>query len=60
MPDIVTVGKAMGNGFPVSAVICNQKVADAFKAHGIELFSTYGGNPLATTAVSVVMDVIER
>jgi acetylornithine/succinyldiaminopimelate/putrescine aminotransferase len=49
----------MGNGFPVSAVICTKEVAESFKKRGIEYFSTYGGNPLAVTAASAVLDVIE-
>jgi ethanolamine-phosphate phospho-lyase len=49
----------MGNGFPVAAVICSQEIADSFGKRDIEFFSTYGGNPLAVTASSAVMDVIE-
>lgn len=58
-PDIVTMGKAMGNGFPVSAVVCTEEVGEKFFARGIEYFATYGGNPLAVTAAEAVMDVIE-
>lgn len=54
----MTVGKAMGNGFPVAAVICTQEIADSYKNRNIEFFSTYGGNPLAVTATSAVLDVI--
>ncbi|CAM6002351.1 unnamed protein product [Sphagnum balticum] len=49
-PDIVTCGKAMGNGFPVAAVICTKAVAESFKARDMEFFSTFGGNPMAVTA----------
>lgn len=59
VPDILSVGKAMGNGFPVAAVICTQEVADSFKNRNMEFFSTFGGNPLAVTAISAVLDVIE-
>jgi ethanolamine-phosphate phospho-lyase len=59
VPDIITVGKAMGNGFPVAAVICTKEIADSYKAKDMEFFSTYGGNPLAATATSAVLDVIE-
>lgn len=59
VPDIITVGKAMGNGFPVAAVICTKEIAESYKKEGMEFFSTYGGNPLAVTASSAVLDVIE-
>ncbi|WP_018921524.1 acetylornithine transaminase [Salsuginibacillus kocurii] len=54
-PDIVTVAKGLGNGFPVGAVIGKQKLKDAFSAgsHG----STFGGNPLAMAAASATLDV---
>lgn len=58
IPDIVTVGKAIGNGFPVSAVITTKEIDDAFHERGIEYFNTFGGNPLACTAASFVMDQI--
>ena len=59
VPDILTVGKAMGNGFPVAAVICTKEIAESYKNRDMEFFSTYGGNPLAVTATSAVLDVIE-
>ena len=59
VPDILTVGKAMGNGFPVSAVICTKQIAESYGKRGIEFFSTFGGNPLAVTATSCVLDVIK-
>jgi len=49
----------MGNGFPVAAVICTQEIADTIKSKDMEFFSTYGGNPMAMTATSAVLDVIE-
>ena len=48
----------MGNGFPVAAVICTKEIAESYKKRNIEFFSTYGGNPLAVTATSAVLDVI--
>ena len=54
----MVIGKAMGNGFPVAAVVCTKQIAQSFKDQGVEFFSTYGGNPLAATAVSAVLDVI--
>lgn len=59
-PDIVTIGKAMGNGFPVAAVVCTKQIAESYKNRNIQYFSTFGGNPLAVTAVSSVLDVIEH
>lgn len=54
----MVIGKAMGNGFPVAAVVCTKKIAESYKEQGIEFFSTYGGNPLAVTAVGAVLDII--
>ena len=60
IPDIVTIGKPMGNGFPVAAVITTPEIARAFADTGIEYFNTYGGNPLATTAALATLDIIEK
>lgn len=57
-PDIVTLGKPMGNGYPVAALITRSELADRFAA-GAELFSTFGGNPPAAVAALTVLDVIE-
>lgn len=59
IPDILVMGKAMGNGFPVSAVVCRKEIAEAFRKHDIEFFSTFGGNPMAATACEAVIDIIE-
>jgi len=59
VPDIVTMGKPMGNGFPVSAVACRRDLAEAF-GNGMEYFNTFGGNPVSCAAVLAVMDVIEK
>lgn len=59
IPDIVTVGKPMGNGHPVAAVITTKAVAESFKKTGIEYFNTFGGNPVSCAIASAVMDVIE-
>ncbi len=60
IPDIVTVGKAMGNGFPVSAVICRKEIAESFYHQGIEYASSYAGNPLSNAAVSAVIDTMHE
>lgn len=59
-PDIVTVGKPMGNGFPVSAVITTREIATAFKGIGTEYFNTFGGNPASCAAALAVLDEIEE
>ena len=41
-PDIVTVGKPMGNGHPVSAVVTTKEIADKFASSGVEYFNTVG------------------
>jgi 4-aminobutyrate aminotransferase-like enzyme/Ser/Thr protein kinase RdoA (MazF antagonist) len=59
IPDIVTLGKPMGNGHPVAAVIARADIVDRF-ARETEWFSTFGGNPVACEAALAVLDVIER
>jgi acetylornithine/N-succinyldiaminopimelate aminotransferase len=53
VPDIVTLAKALGGGFPIGALLAGPKVADAmqFGAHG----TTFGGNPLAAAVARVVL-----
>ena len=57
-PDIVPIAKGIGGGFPIGAVLMNKKVASGMTAgtHG----STFGGNPLAMTVGSSVMDIISN
>jgi 4-aminobutyrate aminotransferase-like enzyme/Ser/Thr protein kinase RdoA (MazF antagonist) len=57
-PDVVTLGKPMGNGYPVAAVIARQELFDRLKAE-TEVFSTFGGNPVAARAALAVLDVTE-
>ncbi len=57
-PDIVTLGKPIGNGHPLAAVITTRKLASAF-ANGMEYFNTYGGNPVSCAVGLAVLDVIE-
>jgi 4-aminobutyrate aminotransferase-like enzyme len=56
-PDIVTMGKPIGNGFPLAAVVTTPRIADAF-ANGMEYFNTYGGNPVACAAGLAVLGVM--
>ena len=57
-PDVVTLGKPMGNGYPVAAVIARQELFDRLKEE-TEVFSTFGGNPVAASSALAVLDVIE-
>jgi len=59
IPDIVTVGKPIGNGHPLAAVITTPEIADAF-ANGMEYFNTFGGNPVSCAIGLAVLDVIEQ
>ncbi|GKY94902.1 hypothetical protein MPSEU_000455100 [Mayamaea pseudoterrestris] len=59
VPDIVTVGKPFGNGMPLAAVITSRAVADRFDALGIELFNTFGGNPVCTAAGLAMLRVMD-
>jgi 4-aminobutyrate aminotransferase-like enzyme len=57
-PDIVTIGKPMGNGHPVAAVITRRELAERFSPEG-EFFSTFGGNPVAMAAALAVLEVMD-
>jgi 4-aminobutyrate aminotransferase-like enzyme/Ser/Thr protein kinase RdoA (MazF antagonist) len=59
VPDMVVMGKPMGNGFPIGAVACTRAVADAFHT-GMEFFSTFGGNPVAVAAGQSVLQVVQE
>jgi 4-aminobutyrate aminotransferase-like enzyme/Ser/Thr protein kinase RdoA (MazF antagonist) len=59
VPDIVTLGKPIGNGHPLAAVITSKEIADAF-ANGMEYFNTFGGNPVSCAIGEAVLDVIEH
>jgi len=59
VPDIVTMGKPIGNGHPLGAVVTTRAIADAF-ANGMEYFNTFGGNPVSAAIGLAVLDVIEE
>ena len=59
VPDIVVLGKPIGNGFPLGAVVTTREIATAFD-NGMEFFSTFGGNPVACAAGLAVLDVLEQ
>jgi 4-aminobutyrate aminotransferase-like enzyme/Ser/Thr protein kinase RdoA (MazF antagonist) len=56
-PDAVTLGKPMGNGHPVAALVTRSELADALMARS-EVFSTFGGNPVSCAAALAVLDVL--
>ena len=58
MPDLVTLGKPMGNGHPMGAVIATRAVAEAF-GKGPEYFNTFGGNPVSCRAALAVLDLLQ-
>uniref|UniRef100_A0A8D9B7U9 Alanine--glyoxylate aminotransferase 2-like n=1 Tax=Cacopsylla melanoneura TaxID=428564 RepID=A0A8D9B7U9_9HEMI len=60
IPDIVTVGKPMGNGHPVAAVITTKEIAKSFQDTGVEYFNTYGGNPVSCAVANTVMEILEK
>jgi 4-aminobutyrate aminotransferase-like enzyme len=59
VPDIVVMGKPIGNGHPIGAVVTTRAIADSF-ANGMEFFSTFGGNPVSCAVGKAVLDVIEE
>lgn len=59
VPDIVTMGKPIGNGFPLGAVVTTPEIAASF-ANGMEYFNTFGGNPVSCAVGLAVLEVIER
>ena len=59
VPDIVTLGKPIGNGHPLAAVITTPEIAESF-ANGMEYFNTFGGNPVSCAIGMAVLDVIEE
>jgi 4-aminobutyrate aminotransferase-like enzyme len=59
VPDIVTMGKPIGNGHPLAAVVTTPEIAASF-ANGMEYFNTFGGNPVSCEVGLAVLDVIEQ
>jgi len=58
VPDIVTLGKPMGNGHPISAIIAREELVEAFTGKKM-YFNTFGGNPVSCAAALAVLDIIE-
>ena len=59
VPDIVTIGKPIGNGHPLGVVVTTQAIADSFK-NGMEYFNTFGGNPVSCAIGLEVLKVIKE
>ncbi len=58
-PDLVVLGKPMGNGLPISAVIGRRELFDAF-GRDVRYFNTFGGNPVSIAAATAVLDEIQE
>jgi len=59
IPDIVTIGKPLGNGHPLAAVVTTTEIANIFN-NGMEYFNSFGGNPVSSAIGLAVLNVIER
>lgn len=59
VPDIVSLGKSIGNGHPLSVVITTKEIADRFN-NGMEYFNSYGGNPVSCATGKAVLEIIEE
>ena len=54
LPDVITIGKPLGNGHPVAAVVCTREIAEKFST-GMEFFNTFGGNPVSCSIATQVL-----
>jgi 4-aminobutyrate aminotransferase-like enzyme len=59
VPDIVILGKPMGNGHPMGAVVFTDEIAESFE-NGLEFFSSFGGNPVSCEIGLAVLETIEN
>lgn len=59
IPDLVILGKPIGNGHPMGAVVCTEEIAESFGS-GPEFFSSFGGNPVSCAIGEAVLEVIEK
>ena len=59
VPDIVVMGKPLGNGHPLAAVVARREIAESF-ANGMEYFSTFGGNQVSCAIGLAVLDVLRE
>jgi 4-aminobutyrate aminotransferase-like enzyme len=59
VPDIVVLGKPLGNGYPIGAVITTREIAASFD-NGMEFFSTFGGNNVSCAIGLKVLEVVQK
>ncbi len=59
IPDILTIGKPLGNGHPLAAVVTTQAIAQSF-VRGMEYFNTFGGNPVSCAIGTAVIKVLKK
>lgn len=59
IPDIITIAKPMGNGFPIGGVITSRRIADALASEG-QFFASTGGSPLSCRVGIAVLDALEE
>ena len=59
IPDIITIGKPIGNGHPMAAVVCTEAIANSF-ANGMEFFNTFGGNPVSCAIGTAVLQTVKK
>ena len=59
VPDIVTLGKSIGNGHPLSVVVTSKELSDEFN-NGMEYFNSFGGNPVSCAIGHAVLNIIEE
>ncbi|WP_432181798.1 aminotransferase class III-fold pyridoxal phosphate-dependent enzyme [Streptomyces sp. NBC_00063] len=59
VPDIVTLGKPMGDGHPIGIVVTRREIAEQFAARAL-YFNTFGGNPVSAVVGSKVLEIVER
>jgi 4-aminobutyrate aminotransferase-like enzyme len=57
-PDVVTIGKPMGNGHPVAGVVTSAEIMHTFRT-AFRYFNTFGGNPVSCAAAMAVLDVLD-
>jgi len=59
VPDVVTMGKPMGNGHPIAAMVTSRALVESF-SKSVGYFNTFGGNPVSCAAALAVLDVLEE
>ncbi|WP_374649892.1 aminotransferase class III-fold pyridoxal phosphate-dependent enzyme [Dongia sp.] len=59
VPDIITLGKPIGNGHPMAALVTTREIADSFY-NGMEYFNTFGGNPVSCAVGLKVLEILQR